>query len=298
MIGPVWLASYPKSGNTWFRIILANLSRDEPADINTLRSADWTAGNRAPFDAMLLIPSALLTHDEADGLRPRVHEALVREAADAASDGMAPSFVKVHDAYTLTPNGEPLLGGIAAGAILIVRDPRDVAPSIASHSRTTIDQAIAILNDRDGGICTGTRGVSQQFRQRLLDWSGHAASWIDQRDIPVHVARYEDLLADPVHVFMAAMAFAGRPADLDQVRRAIGHSAFPALQAQERASGFRERPRPGDALGGPFFRQGQAGAWRDTLTETQVAAIEQAHGTMMRRLGYELSRPAGGGMGG
>ena len=46
-------------------------------------------------------------------------------------------FVKVHDAYTLTPKGEPLLAGRrgADGAIVIVRDPRDVAPSLANHNR-------------------------------------------------------------------------------------------------------------------------------------------------------------------
>ena len=47
--------------------------------------------------------------------------------------------------------GEPLLAGArgANGAIVVVRDPRDIAPSLASHRNTSIDDAIAFMNDRD-----------------------------------------------------------------------------------------------------------------------------------------------------
>ena len=74
-------------------------------------------------------------------LRPRVYEELARGAQDdeydKPEDAPPVRFVKAHDAYTLTPKGEPLLGGRrgADGAIVIVRDPRDVAPSLANHNR-------------------------------------------------------------------------------------------------------------------------------------------------------------------
>ena len=63
--------------------------------------------------------------------------------------------MKAHDAYTLTPKGEPLLAGArgADGAIVIVRDPRDVAPSLANHNRSSIDDAIAFMNDKNAGFC-------------------------------------------------------------------------------------------------------------------------------------------------
>ena len=131
----VWLASYPKSGNTWLRMLIANLSAkdDKPVDINDLAERGGIASAREPFDHLLLIESGLLTHDETDNFRPRVYEELARGAEDDEYDApdAAPAvrFVKVHDAYTLTPIGEPLLGGLrgAGGAIVIVRDPRDVA---------------------------------------------------------------------------------------------------------------------------------------------------------------------------
>jgi len=147
----IWLASYPKSGNTWLRILIANLTAKDgqPADINNLPARGGIASARGPFDHLLLIDSGLLSHDEVDCLRPRVYEELARGAADDEYDAAAPQpavrYVKVHDAYTLTPLGEPLLGGArgAAGAVVMVRDPRDVAPSLASHRNIGIDAAIA-----------------------------------------------------------------------------------------------------------------------------------------------------------
>ncbi|WP_353203769.1 hypothetical protein [Sphingomonas sp.] len=66
----IWLTSYPKSGNTWFRALLSNLdpTRDEPAAINALDSTDSIASSRGRFDNHLLIESGLLTFDEIDDL--------------------------------------------------------------------------------------------------------------------------------------------------------------------------------------------------------------------------------------
>jgi len=291
----IWLASYPKSGNTWFRMLVANLSANDgkPVDINDLPERSGIASAREAFDHVMLIDSGLLTHDEIDCLRPRLYEEFARGAEDdeydVAEDAPPVRFVKVHDAYTLTPNGEPLLAGRrgADGAIVIVRDPRDVAPSLANHYRFSIDEAVAFMNDRNAGFCTKTLRQHIQLRQKLPGWSGHIASWLDQTDIPVHLIRYEDMNADTAGTLGRALAFAGRAAADEAIRRAVAFADFAELRLQEQDKGFRETPaRPG----GLFFRRGEVGGWRDELSAEQVARIEAAHAPMMRRLGYE---PAG-----
>jgi sulfotransferase family protein len=290
----VWLASFPKSGNTWLRMLLANLSArdDAPVDINDLPEQRRIASAREPFDDLTLIDSSLLTHDEIDALRPRVYEELAGGAAedddDEPADASAVRFVKVHDAYTLTPKGEPLLAGArgAERAIVIVRDPRDVAPSLASHRGTGIDEAIAFMSDSEAGFCAGTGRQHSQLRQKLHGWSGHIASWLAQGDIPVHLIRYEDLQADTFGTLRGILDFAGRLASEDDMRRAVEFAGFDQLRQQEQDNGFREAPR---WTGGDFFRRGKTGGWRDELTAEQAARIEAEHAAMMRRLGYELS---------
>lgn len=291
----IWLASYPKSGSTWFRMLLANLWSEEgtPADINDLPVRGGIASARGPFDHLTLIPSGLLTHDEAEILRPRVYEALAAGVRDDLCDGVpdAPAvrFVKVHDAYTQTANGEPLLAGVrgAAGAIVIVRDPRDVAPSLANHNGSTIDEAIAFMADAEAAFCGRARRQSNQLRQKLPGWSGHVASWLDQKDIPVHLVRYEDMSTAPEETLAAALAFAEQPVSHGRIEAAIRLAAFSQLRQQELEKGFREAPRP--RPDGNFFRRGEVGAWRDELSMEQVSCLEESHGAMMLRLGYELA---------
>lgn len=295
----IWLASYPKSGNTWLRMLIANLSAKDgkPVDINDLPGRGGIASARGPFDHITLIDSGLLSFEEIDNLRPSVYEELARGAQDDEYDsapGQPPvRFVKCHDAYTRTPNGEPLLGGArgAGAAILIVRDPRDVAPSLASHNHSSIDDAIAFMSERHATFCgRKTDRQYNQLRQQLTDWSGHVAGWLQQTDIPVHLVRYEDMQTDTPAVLTRVLAFAQFSAGAGEIDAAVRHANFSELQGQEKDKGFREAPRP--HAGGNFFRRGITGAWRDELTAEQAARIERDHGPMMRRLGYALSNEA------
>ena len=291
MIPTIWLASYPKSGNTWFRILVANLwsNSDSPVDINLIESTDPIASARNPFDQQTLIDSSLMTNDEIDRLRPATYAyaASGETLADPEDPCFPVRFVKTHDAYALTGSGEPVMAGArgAAGAILFVRDPRDVAPSFAHHMHCSIDQAISRMGDVDFCLASSSDRLDRQFRQRLLGWSGFVHSWLDQRDIPIHLIRYEDMLADTAATLLAALRFAGAEPDQAQLDRAIAFASIDELRRQEAESGFREAPRKVSS----FFRRGTAGGWRDDLSHNQVAQIERDHGIMMDRLGYSRS---------
>ncbi|WP_230772538.1 sulfotransferase domain-containing protein [Sphingomonas sp. Leaf4] len=274
-----WIASYPKSGNTWFRLLLANLARDTPLAINDLRHDSGTASARPVFDEAIGFPSALLTHAECDRLRPRVYRALAARAS-------VPRFVKTHDAWTRTDAGEPLMGGpdAAAGAILIVRDPRDVVASLAHHMDRDIDWTIAFMADPASAFCGRTDRQHHQLRQQLRGWSGFHDGWMTQDVLPVHIVRYEALHADAAATFAAALRFAGVDASSDAIARAVDFAGFDKVQAQERATGFGEAP-PQLHHGG-FFRRGIAGNWRDELSAAQAARVVAAHSATMARLGY------------
>ena len=290
----IWLASYPKSGNTWMRMLIGALHPHEGRedDLNVLVNPGTIASSRWAFEHLTFLDTSVMTHDEIDALRPRVYEALA-QSADWQPGSDAPvrssvTFVKVHDAYTRNAQGETLLAGArgANAAMLIVRDPRDVAVSLAHHRGQSIDDTVALMANPEAALAESLHGAaSRQLRQRMLSWSMHAESWLDQRDLPMLLLRYEDLSADTVGEFRRVLAFAGLIAEPAQVDRAVNLAAFERLRELEARTGFRERSRKAPI----FFRQGRAGAWRGTLTHAQIRAIEVTHGPMMRRLGYELS---------
>jgi hypothetical protein len=276
--GLVWLASYPKSGNTWLRILLESLARGgAPVDINWEQEGrPGSVAPRAEFDNRLGVDSSDLLADEIEAARPRLYEAM-------AADAHAPVPLKVHDAWTHTTAGEPLFPPrVTAGAVYIVRDPRDVAVSLAHHIGRDVDHAIAMMADPGARFGqAGDHRYNLQLRQRLRSWSGHVTSWLDA-PIRLHLLRYEDMIAAPAAAFGDVARFLGHAVDADSLARAIAATRFDALRAQEERDGFIERgPRAHR-----FFRRGTAGGWHDTLTPAQAHRIAQDHGAAMARLGY------------
>jgi aryl sulfotransferase len=273
-----WLASYPKSGNTWLRIFLASLLSGGAADINAIPFLGRHAAGRVGFDNTLGIAGADLTLEQQADLRPRAYETWAAHAD-------RPVYCKTHDAYHSTPSGEPLFpAAVTGGAIYVVRDPRAVAVSLASSKAEPIDRAIARMDDPDEMLSGSTARLHQHMRQRLLRWSEHVESWLGA-PFPVHLLRYEDMHADPHAAFAAASAFLGLPHGPEQIAAAIDASSFSRLQAQEGAAGFVEKPYPMAA----FFREGRTDGWRRELTLEQAARIVAAHGPVMRRLGYDVT---------
>jgi aryl sulfotransferase len=282
MSGIVWLASYPKSGNTWMRVFLAHLIDDgsAPLTINTisrdLYDGIGIASDRHAFDQFSGLDASDLLPDEIETLRPRVYEA-------AAAQATRQMFVKVHDAYLPTVTGEPLISPAATrAAVYIARNPLDVAVSLAFHAGVAFDTAIARMADRDFCFSNGVTGLPTQLRQRLSSWSGHAASWLDAPGLACHVMRYEDMMARPFETFSRAVRFLDLPADDSRIGDALEAARFDRLREEEERVGFVERSSKAER----FFREGRVGGWRGRLTAEQALRITADHGAMMRRLDY------------
>ena len=275
--GPIiWLASYPKSGNTWLRAFLTSYLRadSEPFSINALIGG--TPCKRIPFDEYLGSASSDMTQEEILEARPRFHVLLAEELA-------WPTFLKVHDACIRAPRGAALFPRSAtAGAVYLIRNPLDVAVSLAHHYGMGVDAAIAEMRNAAAILDPQTAWINRRLPQPLLTWSAHVSSWQRDVEFPVHVVRYEDLLADPVAGFGGIVRFCGLDWSSARLARADRETTFGRLRGQEARFGFNEKP-PAAAR---FFRVGVAGAWRTTLRSGQVRSLVATHGPMMDRFGY------------
>jgi aryl sulfotransferase len=273
--GWVWIASYPKSGNTWMRVLLANLmsSRDEPRNINNLDDP-VNIVSRPAFENAAMVDTTLLHQSELDRIRPAVHDFTARGLRAA-------QVIKTHD-QGVRADHLAVLGSAGRVAIYLLRDPRDVAVSYAHHMSLNLDKAIAHMASK-----THWLGAGRVLPHVIGDWGSHVKSWTEQDRIPVFALRYEDLLADTLGGLTKVAAFLGIECDAQALEMAVAHSRFEELRRQEELYDFSER-QPGQKR---FFREGRAGQWREVLTPEQVQAIEAAHGEVMRRWGYELSQP-------
>jgi aryl sulfotransferase len=273
----VWLASYPKSGNTWFRAFLtALLNPGNPSvDINNMYPTT-IASSRQLFDEMAGIASADLLPDEIERLRPAIYRQNALESEEMI-------YHKIHDAWTLLPGGEPLIPADVTRAVLyFIRNPLDVAVSFASHLNTSIDKTITIMNNPEYAFCDRTNKLYNQLRQKLLTWSSHVKSWVDASGLPVLVIRFEDMKTQPTETFARAAAFIGLTPSSKEVETALEYCSFERLKQQEEENGFSEK----SAYSASFFRKGIVGDWRNVLTTQKVKRIIEEHGEVMGRYGY------------
>lgn len=271
----IWLASYPKSGNTWCRALISNLRHETAANINQLHT-DGIASARDCFESSTLTNSAHLSYDEIDIIRP----ALYNHQSDLSTK---PLFVKVHDAYTFNLEQNPIFPAYASKVVVyIVRNPLDVAVSYAAHTNVPIDKSIELLNDSSHCIAANRNGVSNQFRQKLLNWSEHASSWLSQSEIPVLLIRYEDLHTSPMQTITELAKFCGLAHDKNSISKSIQQADFKKLQEQEQQEGFSEKPQKMAS----FFRKGVVGSWQEELTPAQIQLVIERHRPTMERLGY------------
>jgi len=274
----VWLASYPKSGNTWLRILLNSLRHGgEPVNINEEKTASILS--RTEFEEHFGVKSSDLTQAEIDAVRPELHRALARASQEPLI------FRKVHDRCWSNAAGERVFPPeVSRGAIYIARDPRDVAVSAAHHYHLGMEESVLRLGAAAGVIASGTGRLETQFSQPLGTWSEHVTSWLDDAAMPVLLVRYEDMLTDSARELARVIDFLGLSNEFtsETIAKAADAHTFTALRAQEEERGFREKPPDAER----FFRRARAGEGREVLTPAQLQKIESGHGAVMARLGY------------
>jgi len=274
MPGILWLASYPKSGNTWMRAFLANLILDAKEPLPLTRIGEVCPSEPAEmwFEPLAKTPVAELPATEIAELRTKAQERIA-----GLNKNVVP--MKTHS-YLGEDHGHPIISMKATyGAIYIIRDPRDVVLSAADHFGKTLDEMITLMNDPLG---KGMPMPGVIVHELQSSWSNHVESWTRWNHPGIFTVRYEDLRADPVDQFGRIARHFGISTDKARIARAVEHTSFKRLQKMEAEQGFIERSTNSER----FFRSGQSGGWREQLTAEQVARIENDHRVQMKRFGY------------
>lgn len=269
----MWLASYPKSGNTWLRAFLANyiFNLPEPVPVNQLSKLGLGDANT--------LAHSRVAAGRFDPTNPRETVRIRRKMLDiVVSNGADLNLMKTHNQNTKAFGVDLVPRHQTKGAIYVIRDPRDMAVSYASHHGMSMDETVHRLNHPENA----TTGNQQNVHQFLGRWSDHVNSWSRSKGFKALIIRYEDMLEKPKSVFADVIDAVGLDRDEDRLEKSIRFSSFDQLKSQEKSGGFVENSPHQEA----FFRSGKSGGWRDSLTEDQAARIVSDHAKVMRRFGY------------
>ncbi len=270
--GIIWLASYPKSGNTWLRIFLENLFRNTqlPADINDLNVVRFSDNSYSLYEAVC--GKTLLNESDSN-----IHK-LRNQVQKYMGSHSETVFAKTHNAVMNFENSPLIWLEHLAGVIYVIRNPLDMLISFSDHYNLTIDDTIEAISSPYHRINSTEKGIFQI----LGGWSNHYYSWFNVENLSPLCLRYEDMIQNPVKSFGKLMKFLGLPKDTPRLKRAIRHSSFQVVSQQEAKSGFAEQSRAGHK----FFRQGRVGSYRRVLSDVQIAKVIDNHGELMVEMGY------------
>lgn len=274
--GIVWLASYPKSGNTWTRAFLSNLAtimagEQDVLDVNSINRFSLGENFTHLYKEVCGFEPKPDDHRRIAEGRHRVQEALADQF-----EGLI--FCKTHNALVIDRGQSIINFAVTSGAIYIVRNPLDVAISLAHHINKPIDRAIAVMATPDVETPINETRVHEVWGS----WSQHVESWTRKPHPAIYVMRYEDMLDVPEKTFGALARHLLLNPTAAELALAIKRSSFESLKDQEDEGGFKEKPEHAER----FFREGRADQWKDVLTPQQVDAIISAHGEQMKRFGY------------
>lgn len=273
----VWLASFPKSGNTWVRCFLEAyyLGKVELNEMVCSVSDDlafrYLVGDGSdprefPIDIQHLT-------------RPMAMLRMVRQFEANKIEGL-PLFVKTHNAHVVANGIELLPASLTKSVVYLVRDPRDTFISFARHMGADHDVAIDWFLDKFRVLRAGEEHY--KMTDFVSSWNKHVSSYANADTHNVKIWRYEDMKKEPVKAFADILRHSGVVPDMDKVKQAVETVRLDKLKEQEKKTGFVEASPKTDG----FFGNGQTGGWREKLAPKHAIRIEKECASMMKRFNY------------
>ena len=274
MFKNIFLASYPKSGNTWMRSIIGNLYNfDKEFSLKILKSIPLLSikKNFDKFENKIYSDNNVLHFDW-------VSQNIIECQKILNNKSNHLNIFKTHSVRHKKFTNET----VNAGFIYIIRDPRDVVVSFKNFSGKSIDKIINELLFEKTNIIN-TNGA----HELLSTWELNVLSWLNYTTVPRLIIRYEDLKLNIKEIVIKVIDFLNNThriklnltaADIDQI---IENSNFNNLKKIEDKYGFDESSKHSS-----FFRTGTSNQWKDILSKTQLRLIENNLQTLMRQFNY------------
>ena len=273
----IWIASYPKSGNTLIRAILTSLifSEDGIVDFKNLhRISNFSNG----FFFKKFISS---------------YENILEtskywiKAQEELNKNKKLKFFKTHNAFC-TINGNAFTNEVnTAGCIYVVRDPRDVIVSASKYYDLSHDETKNNMFNEKMDLINNMKG--SPFNTFLGSWPNHYNSWTKNCK-NVLLIKYENLIENKENEIRRIISFLNKfvkiSFDEKKIINCIESSSFQNMKIMDQKGLFPENSKDFQGNKIPFFSSGKKGNWRGVLNDKIVSQIEKKFQKEMLELSY------------
>lgn len=279
----IWISSYPKSGNTFLRILLSTYFFSFDGIFNQKFLDKIKEYPRDFFELALenSIEKELVSWDE--------------KYRKISSNNYDYIFLKTHLANVKINNSTRLIKDNFTKCILyIYRDPRNIVTSLSEFFNIKIEQAIEYITKKNNIIFSDHKNLklSKGFTP-ILDWESNFLSYeIDAKNIPTVFIKYENLVNNTQSEFIKILKFLKKfinfEINLEKIARILESTKFNNLINIEKNEGFREKTKMGVKMEKTqFFSKGISRNYRELLNFDEQRLITKAFKVTMERLEYK-----------
>ena len=274
----LWLASYPKSGNTWVRYFLKSYfnSSDKNFSLDAKKNDDFSS---TTFPNPIMLKEMNIDYFNFKNIIKNWVS-----MQDAINLNNKTNFLKTHNAMC-TINNYPFTNTKnTLGGIYIVRDPRDIVASFADHFQISHEEVVENMMSPQYGEFPEENGKNY-YLTMFGTWSDHYNSWKSYNGRKIMIVKYEDLVSKTYKTFSNIIKYLEDiniiTFDEKKIKFSIEETSFANLRKLEEKNGFIEKGK-----GSFFFRKGKVGSWKQELNKKLVKKIEQKFNKEMLELGY------------
>ena len=266
----IWLASYPKSGNTWLRSLIATYfySKDGLFSFDLLKNIDQ-------------FPQQDYFKDFDDNFeKPESTSDYWLKAQNKINQDKKIKFFKTHNAMCKINKNLFTDENNTLGAIYIIRDPRNVVTSLANHINLNVSDAFKYMLKEDNSFSYKKDGRYLAFVP-LLSWALHQKSWISSKRFPVLTIRYEDLELKTYEIFKEVLLFinkitkSSKKINKEKIKKSIQSCEFGRMQKLEKEKGFPEAWINKDKTKNKFFNLGKKNDYNELLEKKLIIEMNE-----------------------
>ncbi len=278
-----WIASYPKSGNTWLRSLLSSYfySRDGIFNQNLLENIAQFPERRhfVDFD----YDSKVVTDTSKFWIK----------AQEKINENNKLNFFKTHNILGSINNENFTNKKNTAGALYIVRDPRNVITSIQNHYELTKDEALKfMLSEKKYIYDYHTKDDFSDF-QFISSWEKNYKSWLNQKIFPVKLIRYEDLNDKTLNILKEIIEFIQNIMEEKiefnylKAQNSVKSTNFENMKNIEQNHGFLESVlSKNDTKKIPFFHLGPKNNWKVMFDKNFQEKLNSIFENNLKELNY------------
>ena len=279
----IWIASYPKSGNTWLRTLISSYyySKDGTFHSDLIQQIGQFPEKRH-FESFNYDNKSVIGTTQ-----------FWIKAQEKINQDQKIRFFKTHNVYGKINDNHFTNKQNSLGCIYIVRDPRNVITSLSNHYELSYEDSLNWMINHKKYIFDNRDGKDFGNFQFISSWSNNYKSWKIQKDLPIKIIRYEDLLektyavTKEIIIFINHISKTNLKINTNKLRNSINSTSFDRLKKNEIKNGFSEAIFSKEKKKMiPFFNLGPDNNWKKILDKDFADKLSEIFKDDLNEIGY------------